>query len=227
MTKNLRATLTAVLVVTVVLIAALLLSARDTLVPEFSEGAGDVTTNGEQVPREILVREDSHRLSTAPDDAVTFVEFLDFECESCRAAFPAVEQLRAEYGDRVLFVARYFPITSHANAENAAVAVEAAAQQGQFEAMYQRMFETQSEWGEKQQSQADLFRVFADDLGLDLSAFDRAVADPATLERVRRDRADGEAAGVQGTPTFFLDGVRIQPESLNELRSQFDLALAR
>jgi protein-disulfide isomerase len=227
MTKNLRATLTVILVVTVVLIAALLLTARNTPVPEFSESAGDAATTGQQVPREILVREDSHRLSTAPEDSVTFVEFLDFECESCRAAFPAVEQLRAEYGDRVLFVARYFPITSHANAENAAVAVEAAAQQDQFESMYQRMFETQSEWGEQQVSQAELFRGFAADLGLDMDAYDQAVADPATLERVRRDRADGDAAGVQGTPTFFLDGVRIQPESLDELRSQLDLALAR
>ncbi|MDN5747093.1 MAG: DsbA family protein [Pseudonocardia sp.] len=227
MTKNLRATLTVVLVVAAVLVAALLLARGSTSVPEFTENAADNTTAGEQVPREILVREDSHRLSTAPEGGVTFVEFLDFECEACRAAYPAVEQLRAEYGDRVTFVARYFPITSHANAENAAVAVEAAAQQGQFEAMYQRMFETQAEWGEQQVSKADVFRGFAADLGLDMAAYDEAVADPATLERVRRDRADGEAAGVQGTPTFFLDGVRIQPESLDDLRSQLDRALAR
>lgn len=227
MTKNLRATLTVFLVVAAVLIAAILLARGNTPVPEFTESAADDTTTGEQVPREILVRQDSHRLSDAPEGGVTFVEFLDFECEACRAAYPAVEQLRTEYADRVTFVARYFPITSHANAENAAVAVEAAAQQGRFEAMYQRMFETQTEWGEQQVSKADVFRGFATDLGLDMNSYDEAVADPATLERVRRDRADGEAAGVQGTPTFFLDGVRIRPESLDELRSQLDLALAR
>lgn len=226
MTKNLRATLTVVLVVAAVLVAAILLARGSTPVPEFTESATGNATTGEQVPREILVRDDSHRLSTAPEGSVTFVEFLDFECEACRAAFPAVEELRAEYGDRVSFVARYFPIPSHANAENAAVAVEAAAQQGRFEAMYQRMFETQAEWGEQQVSQADVFRGFATDLGLDMTAYDQAVADPATLERVRRDRADGIAAGVQGTPTFFLDGVRIQPESLDDLRSELDLALA-
>lgn len=227
MTKNLRATVTVVLVVATVLLVALLLSRRETPVPEFTESVGDATTTGEQVPGEILVRDDSHRLSTPSDSEVTFVEFLDFECESCRAAFPAVEQLRAEYGDRVTFVARYFPIPSHTNAENAAVAVEAAARQDRFEQMYQKMFETQATWGEQQESQADVFRGFADDLGLDMAAYDRAVADPATLERVLRDRADGEAAGVRGTPTFFLDGTRIQPESLDELRSQLDLALAR
>ena len=86
-----------------------------------------------------VVREDSHRLSTAADGQVTLVEFLDFECEACKAAYPFVEQLRDEYEGRVTFVARYFPTPGHANAENAAVAVEAAAQQGRFEDMYHRM----------------------------------------------------------------------------------------
>lgn len=225
MTKNLRATLTVVAVVVAVLIAALLLTRRDTGLPDLTESADVQAT--QQVPAEILVRDDSHLLSSPAQSQATFVEFLDFECESCRAAFPAVEQLRAEYGDRVTFVARYFPIPSHANAENAAVAVEAAARQGRYESMYQKMFETQAEWGEQRESRADLFREFAVGMGLDMAAYDRDVADPATLERVLRDRADGETAGVQGTPTFFLDGARIQPESLDDLRSQLDLALAR
>lgn len=226
MTKNLRATLTVVVVVIAVLVLALLLARRETAVPDFA-GRAAGSSAAQQVPGDVLVRSDSHRLSTPAESQATFVEFLDFECEACRAAFPAVEQLRAEYGDRVTFVARYFPIPSHTNAENAAVAVEAAAQQGQFESMYKRMFETQAQWGEQQASQAHLFREFAGDLGLDLVAYDQAVSDPATLERVRRDRADGETAGVQGTPTFFLDGTRIEPESLDDLRLQLDLAIAR
>ena len=96
-----------------------------------------------------VVRKDSHRLSTAADDRVTLVEFLDFECEACKAAYPFVEQLRDDYDGRVTFVARYFPMPGHANAENAAVAVEAAARQGRFEDMYHRMYETQTEWGER------------------------------------------------------------------------------
>lgn len=191
--------------------------------PTFTESS---STGASVVPADVLVREDSHRLSTATDGRVTFVEFLDSECVPRRAAFPAVEQLRAEYGDRVSFVVRYFPIPSHANAENSAIAVEAAAQQGRFEQMYQRMYETQTEWGEQQESRADVFRGFADDLGLDLVAFAAAVADPVTRDRVLRDRADGLAAGVQGTPTFFLNGSRLQPESIDDLRGELDLALA-
>lgn len=172
-----------------------------------------------------VVREDSHVLSDAGEGAPVLVEFLDFECESCRAAFPFVEQLRQEFAGELTFVVRYFPIPSHANAVNAAVAVEAAAQQGKIEEMYTRMYETQTEWGEQQTSKADVFRGFAEDLGLDMEAYDAAVADPATLERVEQDRQDGLALGVQGTPTFFLDGELLQPASTEDFRAQVDAAV--
>ena len=173
-----------------------------------------------------VVREDSHRLSTAPDGRVTLVEFLDFECEACKAAYPFVEQLREKYEGRVTFVARYFPMPGHANGENAAVAVEAAAQQGRFEDMYHRMYETQTEWGERQDSQVDVFRGFAEEMGLDMADYDATVADPATLERVLRDREDGLALGVEGTPTFFLNGEKVEVQDTDEFVELIDAALA-
>ena len=173
-----------------------------------------------------VVRKDSHRLSTAADDRVTLVEFLDFECEGCKAAYPFVEQLRDDYDGRVTFVARYFPMPGHANGENAAVAVEAAAQQGRFEDMYHRMYETQTEWGERQDSQADVFRGFAEGMGLDMADYDAAVGDPTTLERVLRDREDGLALGVEGTPTFFLNGEKVEAQTTDEFIELIDAALA-
>lgn len=181
-----------------------------------ADGTGDVA----------MVRENSHRLSTAPDGRVTLVEFLDFECESCLAAYPFVEQLREDYDGRVTFVARYMPMPGHANGENAAVAVEAAAQQDRFEDMYDRMFETQAEWGESQDSQAAVFRRFAEEMGLDMADYDAAVADPATLERVLADREDGLALGVEGTPTFFLNGEKVEAETADEFIALIDAALA-
>ncbi len=172
-----------------------------------------------------VVREGSHRLSDPPDAQATFVEFLDFECEGCRAAYPIVEQLRAEYGDRVEFVLRYFPLSGHFNGERAARAVEAAAQQGRLEAMYRKMFETQAEWGEQRVPADDVFRGFAADLGLDLAAFDKIYNDPATLERIRVDQRDGEMLGVQGTPTFFVDGEQIAVRSVDDLRNAIEGAL--
>ena len=222
MTKNLKVTITVALVAVAVLVLVLLVNRPSTPSPERAEA-----TEGSAVSSQVLVRENSHRLSTAAGGRVTLVEFLDFECEACGAAFPIVEQLRNEYAGRVAFVTRYFPIPSHSNAENAAVAVEAAARQGRFEAMYQRMFETQAQWGEQQASKADFFRSFAADLGLEMAAYDRAIADPATLERVLADKRDGEAAGVQGTPTFFLNGVQLRLRSGDDLRAAIDLALSR
>lgn len=173
------------------------------------------------------VRENSHRLNSVPDSDVYFVEFLDFECEGCRAVYPEIEQLRAEYGDRANFVLRHFPMSSHFNAERAARAVEAAAQQGHLEAMYRKMYDTQAKWGERQTPADDVFRGFAQQLGLDMSAFDATYNDPATLERIQLDVADGTALGVQGTPTFFLNGERIRPRSYEDLSTALDQALAR
>jgi protein-disulfide isomerase len=185
----------------------------------------DASADGGASSASPVVREDSHRLGEPGDSGVTLVEFLDLECESCRAAYPFVEQLREDYAGRVTFVARYFPLPGHANAENAAVAVEAAAQQGAFEAMYHRMYETQTQWGEQQESKAVLFRSFAEEMGLDMAAYDAAVADPATLERVRSDRDDGLALGVQGTPTFFLNGERVEVDSTEQFIELIDAAL--
>lgn len=182
---------------------------------------GDTATSSSDA----VVRSDSHQLGQAGNGEVTLVEFLDFECESCLAAYPVVEQLREDYAGQVTFIARYFPLDGHANARNAAVAVEAAAQQGEFEAMYQQMYATQTQWGEQQESRADLFREFAIDLGLDMAAYDAAVADPATLERVLADRDDGLALGVQGTPTFFLNGEQLTVGSAEELIAAVDAAV--
>lgn len=171
------------------------------------------------------IADDSHRLDDPAGSTVTVVEFLDFECEVCGAVHPSMERLRAEFGDRVTFAVRYFPIPAHQNSMNAAVAVEAAAQQGEFEAMYQRMFETQAQWGEQQDSKAEVFRGFASDLGLDLAAYDAAVADPETRERVQADFDAGRALGVQGTPTIFVNDRPIEIRSEADIRAAIEGAL--
>ena len=173
-----------------------------------------------------MVREDSRRLNDAPDATVTFVEFLDFECEACAAVSPPIEQLRQTYGDRVSFVIRYFPLPSHLNSERAARAVEAAAQQGELEAMYTKMYQTQTEWGEQQIPKDDLFRQYAQELGLDLEQWDAAYNSEATIQFIRNDFNDGVALGVTGTPTFFLNAELISPETLDDLTTMLDQALA-
>jgi len=190
--------------------------------PASAPGVTDAAGASSSVP---VAREDSHVLDDAGEGAPVLVEFLDFECEACLAAYPLVEQVREQYAGELTFVVRYFPIDGHANSMTAAVAVEAAAQQGRFEDMYTRMYQTQTEWGEQQESKAPLFREFAQELGLDMDAYDAAVADPATQQRVERDRQDGLALGVQGTPTFFLDGEPVQVTSAEDFLAQIDAAV--
>ena len=171
-----------------------------------------------------VVRQDSHVLDEAGEGAPVLVEFLDFECEGCKAAYPVVEELRAEYADTVTFVHRYFPLPGHPNSMTAAVAVEAAGQQGQYEAMYQQMFDTQEQWSHTTEDRSPVFRGYAEDLGLDMAAYDAAVADPATRDRVELDVADGTALGVAGTPTFYLDGEPLTVNSLEEFTAAVEAA---
>lgn len=174
----------------------------------------------------VVVRENSHVLDEGGEDAVTVVEFLDFECEACGAFYPLVEDIREKYDGQITYVVRYFPLPGHINSMNAAIAAEAAAQQGRLEDMYHRLFETQAQWGEGQESRPDIFRGFATELGLDIEAYDAAVADPATAERVEADIADGEALGVTSTPSFFIDGDPVTLERWTDLEDNISTALS-
>ncbi|WP_347401228.1 DsbA family protein [Microbacterium esteraromaticum] len=205
-------------VLIVLIIAALIVVMMNRpAAPDPSAAAGDLPGT----------RADSHVLDDAGPGAPTLVEFLDFECEACGAFYPVVEQIRADYAGEINYVVRYFPLPGHFNSMNAALAAEAAAQQGQFEEMYQRLFETQRQWGEQRISHADLFRTFAEDLGLDMSAYDEAIADPATQDRVEADLADGQYLEVSGTPTFFLDGEKLELTQLSDLTDALDEATGR
>lgn len=206
------------------LVAAALVVGLVILVNSLGEDEGqaaDTATTAAEV-----VREDSHRLSQAPDEKAVLVEFLDFECEACLAAYPVVEDLSEEYAENLTVVARYFPLPGHPNSETAAAAVEAAAQQGKFKDMHSVMYEKQTEWGHTNEDRSPVFRGYAEDLGLDMAAYDAAIADPATMKRVNADKNDGMALDVPGTPTFFLDGELIQPDTLEEFRSLIETAIA-
>ena len=156
----------------------------------------------------LFSRNDTTAAPQSADGKVTVVEYLDLECPSCRAAYPGVERLKTEYGDRVTFDVRHFPIPSHRNAELAAVAVEAAGAQGKRDDMFRLMFDSQQEWGGQQTSQRAVFSGFAQQLGLDGAAFEKALDDQALRDRVLAQRTEGSKAGVTGTPTFFINGTK-------------------
>lgn len=172
-----------------------------------------------------VVDESTHLLSDAGEGAPVVVEFFDYECPACGQLAPTVDDLVERHGDEVTFAVRYFPLPSHPNAIPAAVAAEAAAQQGAFAEMHALLFERQSEWAGAEGAEAT-FRGYADELGLDLAAFDEAVAADATLDRVALDANAAIALGVPSTPTFYVEGEQVQLRDFGDLEAAIEAALA-
>ncbi len=134
---------------------------------------------------------------------MTLVEYGDYECPYCGAAYPIVKEVQSRMGDRLRFVFRNFPITtSHPHAEQAAETAECAAAQGRFWEMHDLLYENQARLRDP-----DL-HGYAESLGLDVDRFDRELAGHIHAARVREDFMSGARSGVNGTPTFYINGVR-------------------
>ena len=137
---------------------------------------------------------------TAP---VTLVEYGDYECPYCGEAYPIVKEIQRRLGDRLRFVFRNFPLPqSHPHAEHAAEAAEAAGAQGKFWQMHDTLFEHQQALDE-----AHLLQ-YAVALQLDTDRFGHEMTEHMYANRVREDFLSGVRSGVNGTPTFFINGVR-------------------
>ncbi len=137
-----------------------------------------------------------------PADApATLVEYGDFECPHCGTTYPVVRGLERRFGDRLRFIFRNFPLTQvHPHAEHAAEAAEAAARAGKFWEMYEAIFEHQGAITDR-----DL-AGYAAGLGLDPSVITHALAEHTYAPRVQEDFMSGVRSGVNGTPTFFING---------------------
>jgi protein-disulfide isomerase len=134
---------------------------------------------------------------------VTLVEYGDYECPHCGAAYPIVKEIQRRMGDRLRFVFRNFPLSQiHPHAEHAALAAETAGTQNHFWEMHDWLFEHQTHLGDRQ-----LVRAAAA-LGLDEARFEREIAARTYEPRVREDFMSGVRSGVNGTPTFFINGTR-------------------
>ena len=153
---------------------------------------------------------------------VTVVEFTDFQCSACGGMYPIVEEVLKSYGPRVHFVVRNFPLTTvHANAYNAAQAAEAAKAQGKFWEYIDVLFKNQNTLDR------DSLKKYATQIGLDRKLFDADFDSGKYEPVVRHDLEDGEAYGVEATPTFFINGVVLTEFSGEGLRSAIEKAFTR
>jgi protein-disulfide isomerase len=151
------------------------------------------------------VSEQRDHIQGPADAPVTLLEYGDYECPYCGAAYPIIKEVQARMGDRLRFVFRNFPITtSHPHSEHAAEAAEAAATQGKFWEMHDHLYENQ-----QRLTDPDL-HAYAEEVGLDVEQFDRDLAEQVPADRVREDFMSGVRSGVNGTPSFYVNGTKYE-----------------
>ena len=151
-----------------------------------------------------LVKENSNKLGSS-SAKVVLVEFGDFQCPACAQAHPITKQFIEEYGDKLQFVFRNFPLPLHKNAVVAAQAAEAAGDQGKYWEMYDMLYVNQDAWSESNDA-LKIFTTYAEQLGLDVAKFRDTISKKKHIDKINADTDDGIKLGVNSTPTFFING---------------------
>ena len=160
-----------------------------------------------------------------PDATVKLVEYSDFQCPACASFQPVIAEILAEYGDRMSFEYRHFPLTQiHRLAEPAARAAEAAGQQGKFYEYHDLLFINQSAWANST-NPAQFFIQYATELGLDIDQFTRQQRSSLLRDHVREQFNEARALGFSGTPSFLLNGEVMQFQTYDEFRAQIIAAI--
>jgi protein-disulfide isomerase len=151
---------------------------------------------------------------TGPDSAkVKLIEYADFQCPACKAAEPMVKQLQSDFGDQIQIIYRYFPLKNiHKNAIVAAEAAEAAGKQNQFWGMHDLLFANQAAWADSNTPQ-DYFVQYAQSLGLNQDQFIQDLHSQAIADKINASYDRALDLGLNGTPTFFLNGNQIATPS--------------
>ncbi|KKW21392.1 MAG: hypothetical protein UY61_C0007G0001 [Candidatus Adlerbacteria bacterium GW2011_GWC1_50_9] len=169
----------------------------------------------------------SDQMKGNPESRVTLVEYSDFQCPACKSYYPIVEKLMDEYGSKIRFVYRHFPLPQHKNARPTAFAAEAAGRQGKFWEMVNEIFNHQDEWALLADPK-DTLLSYADEIGLDKEKFLQDFDSNDVREKVEDDLQGGVRSRVRATPTFFLNGAAISnPRSYDEFKRAIDAAITQ
>lgn len=202
----------------IIVLAAIIVGFVAIVLLSRSAGTDDVTTTG------------SSNVYGNPDSKVTLTEYVDFQCEACYAFYPTVKEVKEKYKDTVKFEIKYFPISSsHSNALAAAAAAQAAAKQGKFFEMHDMLFERQKSWENMSTERTATFESYAKEIGLDIAQYNTDLASAETKAIINADLAEVKKLGGDGTPTFALNGEKIDnPQNTVEAFTKLlDDALAK
>lgn len=181
----------------------------------FSSVAGDRNNEG--------VTEVDH-IKGNPDATVTLVEYSDLQCPACAAFQPALNEVLAAYGDQIRFEYKHFPLPIHPFAQQAAMAAEAAGQQGKFFEFHDALFANQQAWASAATPNA-FFIQYAEELGLDTEMFRRHLNSSLLRESIMADMASARELGLTGTPTFYLNGTRMEIKTFEDFVAQIAFAV--
>ncbi len=168
-------------------------------------------TGGQQQPIvKADLKEDGDPAMGDKSAPVTIFEFSDYQCPFCKRAFdetyPEMKKLAEEGKIRLIF--KDYPLPFHEQADEAAVAASCAGQQDKYWQMHDKLFQTQTTWSGNTDPYT-VFKGYAKELGLNAGKFDKCIVDPAVAKEVQDDANEGSAAGVSGTPTFYVNGIQL------------------
>lgn len=202
----------------IIVLAAIIVGFVAIVLLSRSAGTDDVTTTG------------SSNVYGNLNSKVTLTEYVDFQCEACYAFYPTVKEVKEKYKDTVKFEIKYFPISSsHSNALAAAAAAQAAAKQGKFFEMHDMLFERQKSWENMSTERTATFESYAKEIGLDIAQYNTDLASAETKAIINADLAEVKKLGGDGTPTFALNGKKIEnpANTVEAISKVLDDALAK
>ncbi len=144
---------------------------------------------------------------------VTLIEYGDFQCPACGTEYAKLKLILEQYKDQLQFVFRHFPLTSiHPNAKASAGAIESAGLQGKYWEMLDKIYTTQTAWSNLTgNDRTTFFEGYATSLGLDLAKFKTDIASTSVSSKINYDQALGFKLGINSTPTYYLNGSKIDP----------------
>ncbi len=177
-----------------------------------------VSTPTPQVAGEAAEAKENDWVKGDEQAKVTLVEYGDFQCPACATYYFLTKKLVEEVPQGFKIVYRHYPLTTlHKNAFTAARASEAAGAQGKFWEMHDLLYEKQSDWSEEENPK-DKFVAYAKELGLDEAKFNEDFEKNEYKDKIEAHMAEATSLGVNATPTFYLNGTKIQPTSYEEFK---------
>ncbi len=154
-----------------------------------------------------------------PEASITLVEYSDFQCPACAGFQPVLADVMNEFGNDIRFEYKHFPLPMHSLAEPAARAAEAAGQQDKFYEFHDVLFEKQKTWSNSSNPNA-LFTQYAEELGLDMQKFRRQMNASLLADKISDSKAEAKKLNVTATPTFFLNGEKMDLVSYEDFYQQ-------